>query len=313
MSSITASAEPRSNAAGGDESALVRALVARLKPRAKSLIVTIFGDAILPIGGAVWLGDLIRLAAPLGLAERTVRTAVWRLVQDGTLEAEQIGRRSLYRLTATGRRRFETAQRRIYAVPDRVWDGRWHLVLVPPSVGKPDREGLERELAWLGYAPIAPGVLAHPHGDTVPCDDAIDGLGLAGRVVTLAAETLAGGPAERDLVAAAWPLDDIAERYRGLLAAFVPLGEVPFGQLEAAFAARVLLIHAYRRALLPDPGLPPTLLPDDWPGTAAAAITARLYRLLADTAQRHVLATAGSAADRPARLDDRFMSDRHIS
>src|SRR4249920_2464826 len=38
-------------------------------PRAKSLVVTVWGDALAPHGGAVWLSGLIRLLAPLGLNE----------------------------------------------------------------------------------------------------------------------------------------------------------------------------------------------------------------------------------------------------
>ena len=54
--------------------------------RGGSLIVTIFGDAIMPRGGAVTLGSLISLAAPFGLNERLVRTAAARLAKEGWLE-----------------------------------------------------------------------------------------------------------------------------------------------------------------------------------------------------------------------------------
>ncbi|MBM3340433.1 MAG: phenylacetic acid degradation operon negative regulatory protein PaaX, partial [Betaproteobacteria bacterium] len=40
--------------------------------QASSLIVTIFGDAVLPRGGQVWLGSLIRLLEPMQLNERLV-------------------------------------------------------------------------------------------------------------------------------------------------------------------------------------------------------------------------------------------------
>ena len=69
----------------------VAALPRRLKPRAKSLIMTVWGDAIAPHGGTVWLGSLIRLLAPLGLNERLVRTGVLRLVRDGWLAARPTG------------------------------------------------------------------------------------------------------------------------------------------------------------------------------------------------------------------------------
>src|SRR5208337_3146400 len=56
--------------------------------KAKSLVVTVWGDAIAPHGGAVWLSGLIRLLAPLGLNERLVRTSVYRLAQEGWLDVE---------------------------------------------------------------------------------------------------------------------------------------------------------------------------------------------------------------------------------
>ncbi|MDN5872183.1 MAG: phenylacetic acid degradation operon negative regulatory protein PaaX, partial [Nitrococcus sp.] len=47
--------------------------------RAGSLIITVYGDAIAPRGGTVWLGSLIALLTPLGLNQRLVRTSVFRL------------------------------------------------------------------------------------------------------------------------------------------------------------------------------------------------------------------------------------------
>ena len=59
-----------------------------------SLIVSIFGDAILPRGGRVWLGSLIRLLEPLQLNERLIRTSIFRLVKEGWLQSEALGRRA---------------------------------------------------------------------------------------------------------------------------------------------------------------------------------------------------------------------------
>src|SRR5471030_2295969 len=112
-------------------------------PRAKSLIVTVWGDALAPHGGTVWLAGLIRLMAPFGINERLVRTSVFRLAQDGWLDAAIHGRLSRYRLTREGKRQFDDAHRRIYARPADDWDGTWELVLadaVPPA-----RRGALRE------------------------------------------------------------------------------------------------------------------------------------------------------------------------
>ena len=47
-----------------------------------------------------------------------------------------------------------------------------------------------------------------------------------------------------------------------------------------AFAARILLIHYYRRVVLRDPLLPTELLPQDWPGRAARDLCGEIYRAL---------------------------------
>ena len=84
-------------------SAAAAELVARFgrqRPlRGGSLIVTIFGDSIMPRGGAVALGSLIVLAAPFGLNERLVRTATARLAKDGWLDGHRSGKLSEYHLS----------------------------------------------------------------------------------------------------------------------------------------------------------------------------------------------------------------------
>ena len=62
--------------------------------QAGSLIISAFGDAILPRGGRVWLGSLIRLLEPLELNERLVRTSVFRLAKEEWLRTETVGRRA---------------------------------------------------------------------------------------------------------------------------------------------------------------------------------------------------------------------------
>ena len=62
---------------------------------------------------------------------------------------------------------------------------------------------------------------------------------------------------------------------------------VQHGQSEAdAFAARILLIHHYRRVVLRDPLLPMALLPKDWPGRAARQLCGEIYRGLLPSAEK---------------------------
>jgi phenylacetic acid degradation operon negative regulatory protein len=78
-------------------------LIADRPPRAGSLVVTAFGDAVVPHGGAIWLGSLIRWLADFGVQERAVRTAVHRLTADDWFTVTSSGRRSDYRLTRESR------------------------------------------------------------------------------------------------------------------------------------------------------------------------------------------------------------------
>src|SRR5690606_34610714 len=84
----------------------------RIRPMARWLSGTVSGDAIWHRGGNAWLGSVVALVGPLGVNERAVRTAVFRLAQDHWLASQQIGRRSYYRLTEIGRRRVDAAHGR---------------------------------------------------------------------------------------------------------------------------------------------------------------------------------------------------------
>jgi len=263
--------------------------------RAKSLLVTVYGDAILPHGGSVWLGSLIKLVEPFGLSERMVRTAVFRLSKDDWLASTQIGRRSYYKLTEIGRRRFETAHRRIYASPHRSWNGEWLLVMANKAgLSQEIRDQLRSEFQWLGFGTVAPNVFAHPAADIRAVRQIIQDLGATDDVVTMAAraDRQSGTTPHRNMVHGSWDLDKLATEYLSFLEAFRPLYHVLKGESEIApensFVIRTLLIHEYRRIMLRDPMLPDELLHADWPGTTAASLCANLYRLCVPSAEKHL-------------------------
>ena len=140
---------------------LVAEFAARRTLRTGSLITTVFGDAIAPRGGTVWLGSLITAMHAFGISERLVRTSVYRLVQDGWLQSAQIGRRSYYSLTSLGRERFLQATHKIYGEPVTGWDQTWCLVLLA-NLDAASRDSVRKELGWLGFGILSAAVLAHP-------------------------------------------------------------------------------------------------------------------------------------------------------
>ncbi len=259
--------------------------------RAGSLLVSIFGDAIAPHGGTVWLGSLIAALEPFGVNQRLVRTSVFRLTRDGWFSSEQIGRRSYYSLTPAGRRRFDEASRHIYSEPRRQWSGRWCLVLLS-GVAAARREPIRRELGWLGFAPFSANLLAHPEPDMAAVEEHLDAL--PGNEALVVSEAVVGAGREKHfgtLVRRAWALDELDQRYREFVTRFRPVYRaVRPGALDPllAFQIRALLIHEYRKIVLRDPLLPEALLPANWSGLTAYQLCRNLYRALAPESETYL-------------------------
>ena len=285
------------NAPEASLAALIDTALGRIAPRAKSLIVTVFGDSIAPHGGRLWMGSLIRLMAPLGVNERLVRTAVQRLTTEQWLRSVPVGRRSWYGLTDAGRQRIDAVYQRIYAMRPLPWDGAWRIALaLHPELTDAERGALQREFGWLGFGGVAPGVYVHPGiADTV-VQATLAELGLTGKVVQMTARCgdLDGDSALRDLVLARQDMPSVAALYEEFLAVFTPLRDaLDSGATldgEQAFRLRSLLVHLFRRALLRDPQFPAAMLPADWPGIPAQALCRDLYRQVSTTAEAWLMA-----------------------
>ena len=147
--------------------------------QAGSLIVSVFGDALFPRGGGIWVGSLVQLLEPLALNERLVRTALFRLVKEDWVRPQVRGRRSDYFLSPTGRHRIVEASRHIYASTDPVWDQRWRLIVSTPELHAKEREALRSALFWHGFGSLGPSVFIHPSADLGAVFDALldEGLG----------------------------------------------------------------------------------------------------------------------------------------
>src|SRR5690606_1130786 len=273
-------------------------------PRAKSLCVSLLGDALACHGGAIWLGGIIELLEPLGINERLLRTSVFRLVAQGWLQAERHGRRSLYQLSEQGRRHTAHASQRIYDGPAADWDGQWTLVALPRlgNNGLAERTELRRELAWEGFGMLAPGLFAHPQAGAGTAHEILQKLGIPDKALVLSGRDLAeaGGLPIASLAPHCWNLDELAGQYRHFSRQFAPLDKLrdePVAPADA-FAARMLLLHTWRRIVLHDPQLPVPMLPERWPGHAARALCGQIYWKLFDASEQHLDAVAGRDNDR---------------
>ncbi len=251
--------------------------------------MTLFGDSIMPRGGAISLGSLIALTAPFGLNERLVRTATARLAKEGWLEGHRAGKLSEYHLSRDGRERFAEATQRIYNEPDAEWSGRWTVIVLPPMRAA-QRKELKQELMWRGFGELSGNVFAHPELDSrslrLPADSSRP---LAKAIVFDA--NLAGDDAPQRLVSLGWDLEDLGLRYQRFVTRFERVLshlDLRSAAHEACFIVRTLLIHEYRRLHLRDPLLPARLLRANWPGVQAAALCRQIYARVFSPSELHL-------------------------
>lgn len=257
--------------------------------RVGSLIVTVYGDLIALRGGGVWLGSLINLLEPLGINSRHIRTAVSRLNKDNWISPRQLGRKSYYSLTNSGRRRFQNATPQIYAGPRSDWHKRWTLVILPDDKNI-NKDLVIKELGWLGFGKINKGILAHPMPDMQPLEQTLDALGIREDVIIFdqASHDLTTAPALDVMVKTCWNMTELSEKYKIFLERYRPVlqslsslnmtRDTPGA--KDCLLIRILMVHEYRKILLRDPRLPDMLMPDHWEGTAAYELCRDIYQLL---------------------------------
>lgn len=273
---------------------LIHSLLERDPPRAKSLCVTLLGDAVGPHGGSIWLSDLIELVTPLGINERLLRTSVFRLVAQGWLQSERHGRRSLYRLSPQGEELTRQASGRIYEGSPAHWEGNWTLVILPrfgnSSLSK--RSEVRRELIWAGFGAIAPGIFALPRDQAGVAQKVLDKLKLSNNALVLGAHEMNEnkGLVISSLISQCWDLDDVAQQYQRFSETFGPMLAAISNKIRPsqAFAVRALTIHEWRRIVLHDPQLPSQMLPGNWPGHAARELCGQLYWSIFESAEEHL-------------------------
>ena len=268
-------------------------------PSARNLLVTLFGDALLPHGHDVRLsvGSLTALLAPFGVSERLVRTSLSRLVNEGLLDAELFGRRSFYGVAGSAVGLFRQADARIYGSRRRPWDGAWTIVVVDGAEATAAaRAQLRQRLTWAGLGVVAPNVMASPVVTPQEAAAVIDQMGQFRNVLVSRSEVFDGASTidEEELARRCAPLDEVAADYRAFVDDFADLDRATFDALtpEDAFKLRMLLIAAYRRIVLVDPLLPEALLPDGWAGARARALAAFVYGGCVDASERHLAVVA---------------------
>ena len=263
---------------------------------ARSLLLTVLGEFVLPAGTPAWTGSLVAALAEVGVEEKAARQALSRTAAEEVIVAEREGRRVRWRLTAAGHTLLATGAERIYGFGRGLadWDGRWLVLAVSvPETHRQLRHQLRTRLTWAGLGSPMPGLWVSP--------DVQKEKEVAAVVEELGVEAFSfTGPFgavgdEPRVVRDAWALDDLEARYRTFLA---DVGAQRVRTPAEAFAAQVRLVQEWRRFPFLDPALPPRLLPGTWPGPAAAELFHRRHAEWHGPAQQHWTGLCAAAAAR---------------
>jgi phenylacetic acid degradation operon negative regulatory protein len=252
-------------------------------PSARGLLFTLLGEFVLPADGTAWTSAVLATFARLGIEEKAARQALMRTAAAGWLDAEKIGRRTRWRLTASARQLLTEGAERIYSFtgPVEEWDGRWLLVSVRiPESDRRARHVVRTRLSWAGFGSLGAGLWISPHPEhEAEATQALHEAGVADDAHVFVA-TRHGLADVRVMVESAWDLPAIEEDYEQFIAEFRP--RVP----EDVLTRQIELVHAWRRFPSIDPALPRELLPRRWSGLTAARLFAERHEQWSPDASR---------------------------
>jgi phenylacetic acid degradation operon negative regulatory protein len=263
---------------------------------ARSLLLTLLGEFVLPHDAAAWTGALVSGLGEVGVEEKAARQALSRTAAEGLLVSERDGRRVRWRLTPAGTRLLTSGAERIYGFGRRVeaWDGRWLVLAVSvPETQRQLRHRLRTRLTWAGLGSPMPGLWVTPDVDKEKeVATAVEELGVEAGSFT--------GPFgqigdQQRIVEQAWSLDEVEARYLAFLE--TASGRSP-ATPAAAFRAQLELVQEWRRFPFLDPALPVELLPATWPGPAAAELFHRQHTAWHERAQGQWAALSAAASSR---------------
>lgn len=258
-----------------DWDAILEGLRGPRRLRVWSVIITVFGDAIVPRGGSIPLQALQEIMGRLGIEPGAVRTALSRLASEGWVIRERDGRRSRYSLDRQGQRAFDEATQRIYAAGPAEWNRRWTVVIPilgeDPAASRLEAAGFASSgTSWIrpetvGARPLPQDLDAYLVIDDQPGDAPADAWRF-------------------------WNLEGVAEAVSAFLETLEPLvdalerGAQP-SPLDAV-ALRTLVIHEWRRIVLRAPALPIELLPPAWPALKGRVRLRSVYASLAGPSEQ---------------------------
>jgi phenylacetic acid degradation operon negative regulatory protein len=264
----------------------------------QDLVITLLGTYVRPFGDTVWSGGLVVLLGELGFTDGAARVALTRLVRRELLARERSGRLVHYRMTPRCERLLAEGDGRIFTLGDARngadgWTVVWHQI---PEDRRLERSRLARRLRFLGFGSVQDSVWVSPHDHSDEVRALVFELGVASSAVVFVASVggLDGLPA---LVARAWDLSGLSDRYAAFVAEFSRFvgrgGRARRLEDAEAFLVRTRVMHLFRGFPFVDPELPDELATVSRARARAVSVFRVLYDGLSEPSQRHFDAVTG--------------------
>lgn len=259
--------------------------------RPQSLVVTLLGAYVYPDEQLVWSGGLVRLLGELDFSPGAARVALARLTRRDLLARVREGRLVHYRVTPRATALLREGERRIFTLGrDTRPAGEWTILShAVPDERRLERGRLARRLRFLGFGSLQDGVWISPHDRAAEVASLLEELDLVGHAAVVLGRP--AGPTDVEaLVARAWDVDGLAQRYQAFEVAFGKHAGHAEGNGLAdreAFLVRTRLAHTFRQFPSLDPGLPDEVVPTRGHRAGAVALFHDLYAMLAEPAGRH--------------------------
>ncbi|MEO6943079.1 MAG: PaaX family transcriptional regulator C-terminal domain-containing protein [Lacisediminihabitans sp.] len=246
---------------------------------ATSLLRTIVGASLREMGGRTSVGQLIRLLGAVNVSEAHARTAVLRVSRKGLLHSDG---NAGYVLNPDAIPMLNRGDRRIYTFRQMDDGDPWCLISfsIPESL-RAERHQLRRQLSWIGCGTVSSALWICPAFLADEVERILAELGL--RPFATLFETSTPHPAGTltDAVATWWDLATLESLHLDFLEATAGFTELDSAG-STAFAAWIRTLDEWRVIPYLDPGLPPSVLPAEWPGFASVARFTELMARFSD-------------------------------
>lgn len=268
----------------------------------QAIVFTILGSYFIdenpPIPTSLYLDVLGRV----GVSTQASRMTLNRMKERGYLTVERKGREAFWKATHVAveivkrQRRLTFTERAAVQDPDDVWT---IVTFSLPEAKRLERDQLRQRLAWEGFGSLRDGVWVSP-GDR----DLSDVMDTGGQFdLDESVDVFVGRPRRTDLarmIERAWHLPELIEHYEQFLAMW-DVGDASRSMTDP-LGTRLLLIATWRQLLRATPHLPPSYLPEDWPGLRCTSLFRDLEERYRVEARQIIDAlTAGTPAATRAR------------